>query len=322
MGERILVVDNEPDVRLIIKQAVQNEGHEAIEVGSGEAALEACRTEPFPLIITEVLMDGMSGIDLLNEIRLINEDVLVVFMTSQASLEMATAALRAGAYDLLPKPLENRSTISNVISRAVDKLNLVRRNSSLMAQLRKNMEELELMNRNLEQLANHDGLTGLLNNRCFRESLDLEMARARRYNHPFSLVFMDLDHFKQYNDTQGHPAGDRLLKDLARLLKTHSRAVTVLARYGGEEFVALAPETPKDGALTYAERLRSTVEKHRFEGCESQPFGKVTLSAGVATFPEDGEEAATLIERADKALYEAKKGGRNRVVSYAGVCTV
>jgi diguanylate cyclase (GGDEF)-like protein len=320
MGERILVVDDEATVRLIIKKVLQEEGHEVTEVTSGEAALEAYRREPFPLIITDVLMDKMSGIDLLNEVRVLDQDSLVVIMTSQASLEMATSALRAGAYDFLVKPFAQLSLVSTVVNRALDKLNLLRRNSTLMSRLKQNMEELERMNRNLEDLAKHDGLTGLLNNRSFREALDLEVSRAQRYKHPFSVVFMDLDNFKKYNDTHGHLAGDDLLKDLARLFKSNSRAVTVLARYGGEEFVALAPETPKEGAVIYAERLRHEVERHPFAGRESQPLGMVTISAGVATFPEDGTDGATLINNADRALYEAKENGRNRVIACTSGC--
>jgi diguanylate cyclase (GGDEF)-like protein len=320
MGERILVVDDEATVRLIIKKVLREEGHEVVEVTSGEAALEAYRREQFALVITDVLMDEMSGLDLLNEIKALDQEALVVIMTSQASLEMATAALRAGAYDFLVKPFEHLSLISNVVHRAIDKLDLIRRNNSLMSQLKKNMEELERMNRDLEDLANHDGLTGLLNNRCFREALELEIQRCRRYDHEFSLVFMDLDHFKHYNDTHGHLAGDQLLKDLARLLTTNSRSVTVLARYGGEEFVALCPETPKRGALIYAERLRSKVEEHPFAGRAEQPLGTVTISAGVATYPEDATESRELIDCADQALYEAKESGRNRIIPCKKAC--
>jgi diguanylate cyclase (GGDEF)-like protein len=320
MGERILVVDDEATIRLVIKKVLQQDGHEVTEVTSGEEALEAYRREPFPLIITDVLMDRMSGLDLLNEVRMLDQDSLVVIMTSEASLEMATAALRAGAYDFLVKPFENLSVVSTVVNRALDKNDLLRRNNSLMARLKQNMAELERMNRNLEDLAKHDGLTGLLNNSSFRDALDLEVSRAKRYKHPFSLVFMDLDHFKQYNDANGHLAGDGLLKELARLLEKNSRAVTVLARYGGEEFVALAPETPKAGAMIYAERLRRQVEEQPFKGEESQPLGRVTMSFGVASFPEDATDGAALIERADQALYEAKENGRNRVIACASTC--
>jgi diguanylate cyclase (GGDEF)-like protein len=320
MGERILVVDDDATIRLVINRVLSKEGHEVTEVANGEQALESFRRQPFSLVITDVMMERMSGLDLLNEIRAIDPYALVVIMTSKASLETATSALRSGAYDFLVKPFKDLEMISAVVNRALDKLALVRRNHSLMVQLKENMEELERANNSLRELANHDGLTGLLNNRCFREALETELSRAKRYSHPFSLVFMDLDHFKQYNDTHGHLAGDQLLKELAEILTVNSRAVTVLARYGGEEFVAMVPETPKKGALVYAERLRRTVEEHRFRGGESQPLGKVTISAGVSSFPEDGTEGPALIERADEALYEAKKAGRNRVIGVKSAC--
>jgi diguanylate cyclase (GGDEF)-like protein len=314
MGERILVVDDEATIRLVINRVLSKEGHEVTEVTSGEEALEEFRRKPFSLVITDVMMERMSGLDLLKEIRALDPEALVVLMTSKASLEMATSALRSGAYDFLVKPFKDLKIISAVVRRALDKLELVRRNQTLMAQLKENMEELERANNSLRELANHDGLTGLLNNRCFREELAKELSRAGRYSHPFSLVFMDLDHFKEYNDTHGHLAGDQLLKKLAHILTNNSRAVTILARYGGEEFVAMVPETPKKGALIYAERLRKCVEDYPFEGEEYQPLGSVTISMGVASFPEDGTDGPALIERADEALYRAKEAGRNRVI--------
>ena len=127
-------------------------------------------------------------------------------------------------------------------------------------------------------------------------------------------VFIDLDHFKQYNDTFGHPAGDELLKGLAALIGENAPVTTTAARYGGEEFILLSPETPKDDARTFAERLRKSVEEHPFDDGASQPSARVTLSIGVSTYPEDGTDCETLIARADEAMYKAKADGRNRVV--------
>jgi diguanylate cyclase (GGDEF)-like protein len=137
--------------------------------------------------------------------------------------------------------------------------------------------------------------------------------RAQRYHGTFSLIFMDVDHFKHYNDTQGHLAGDEVLRTLGLLLLQEQRATTTAARYGGEEFVLMLPEAPKAGARALAEKVRTRVEAHPFAGREAQPAGAVTISAGVAAYPEDGSDANTLIEAADRALYEAKHSGRNKV---------
>ena len=139
------------------------------------------------------------------------------------------------------------------------------------------------------------------------------MARCRRHKRWLSLAFADVDHFKKYNDAQGHLAGDSLLSELGRLLTSYGRKSTIIARYGGEEFVLVVPETDHHGALTYAENVRKLVENHPFPGRETQPDGKITLSIGVATFPEHGTDANALIKHADDALYRAKNSGRNSV---------
>ena len=122
-----------------------------------------------------------------------------------------------------------------------------------------------------------------------------------------------MDSFKQYNDTHGHMAGDRLLHTLGKILTERLRSCAMVARYGGEEFVMLLPETPKEGALVVAEKIRRRIEDHPFPGRDTQPDGKVTVSLGVVTFPQDGSNRGTLMQRADQALYQAKQDGRNRV---------
>ena len=126
-------------------------------------------------------------------------------------------------------------------------------------------------------------------------------------------MLADLDYFKKYNDTQGHLAGDELLSALGSLITRESRKSTIVARYGGEEFALLIPETDREGALKYAEKIRSLVEAYPFHGRETHPGGKITMSLGVATFPENGTDANALIKCADDALYRAKDAGRNTV---------
>ena len=312
--ERILVVDDEEGLRNIISQVLNDDGHEVTTASSGEAALEIFKNTPFPVVITDVFMEQMTGVDLLYEIKALNPNTQVVIMTSNASLESATAALRSGAYDYLTKPFEDLDAISSVINRAAEKVELIQQNEAMVARLEKNTQELEQLNGQLKYLATRDALTGLFNRRYFFEALELELSRCRRHGRAFSLLFLDLDHFKHYNDAKGHPAGDGLLSGLAEVITKTSRNTTIAARYGGEEFILLVPETPKDGAHIFAERLRKSVEEHPFSGRESQPLGRVTLSIGVCTFPEDGSDCETLIARADEAMYKAKANGRNRVV--------
>lgn len=155
--------------------------------------------------------------------------------------------------------------------------------------------------------ANTDGLTELNNHRAFQETLANELQRALRYKAPLSVLLLDVDKFKQYNDTYGHPAGDQVLKQVAAILSAGARNTDFVARYGGEEFVLILPNTESTGALELAERLRKDVETRK--GFERD----VTISFGVATLSKEAMSAPELITQADKALYASKHAGRNRV---------
>ncbi|MBI4667756.1 MAG: diguanylate cyclase [Elusimicrobia bacterium] len=157
-----------------------------------------------------------------------------------------------------------------------------------------------------------DALTGIYNFRYFQEVMRRELERARRYERPLSVLIVDIDHFKQYNDAQGHEMGNVILKMAAQMLRETLRAEDTLARYGGEEFVVLLADTKKEQALAAADRLRTAIETAQFPGGDKQPLGKVTVSVGGAAYPVDAHTTQALIERADRALYKAKNDGRNR----------
>jgi diguanylate cyclase (GGDEF)-like protein/PAS domain S-box-containing protein len=177
------------------------------------------------------------------------------------------------------------------------------------------MEELKLLNQKLEALSTTDEMTQLANFRFFKERLAEEHSRAIRFSHSYSILFFDLDHFKQYNDRNGHPAGDRLLRQFADLLKRQARETDLVARYGGEEFVILATETPHAGCLTFAERVRAAVAATPFENAKGQPMGFISVSVGVASYPDNAKTAEDVVKAADDAVYASKKAGRNRVTS-------
>jgi len=162
--------------------------------------------------------------------------------------------------------------------------------------------------RELERLSITDDLTTLFNRRYVMEALANEVRRARRLEHPFTLLMLDVDHFKEYNDAYGHLAGDAALARVATILKESTRDVDCAARYGGEEFVVLLPETEAAGATETAQRIQARLAR------DEQVGGKLTLSVGVAQFPEDGESPEELLAGADAALYQAKREGRNRVL--------
>ena len=159
-----------------------------------------------------------------------------------------------------------------------------------------------------------DPLTSLYNFGFFRDRLEIEVDRAHQTGDPVSLAIFDIDHFKRYNDTHGHHEGNKVLERVAEILKRVGRRGDVVARYGGEEFVALLYGASGDEAQRYAELVRRSIEGHPFKGGEKQPGGRVTVSAGVATFPQDASSDDALIKAADLNLYQAKESGRNRVV--------
>ncbi|HEX7642523.1 MAG TPA: sensor domain-containing diguanylate cyclase [Burkholderiaceae bacterium] len=168
----------------------------------------------------------------------------------------------------------------------------------------------------LQDLANHDGLTGIANRRAFDETLKLEWRRAMRDNQPLSLLMIDVDHFKHYNDKHGHLAGDECLKKVASIMAEEmQRASDVVARYGGEEFGVILPNSTLDGAVVVAEKLRNAVERQDIPFANSE-YGHVTISAGVASVtPSPAGDTWQLISTADAALYRAKATGRNRAVA-------
>jgi diguanylate cyclase (GGDEF)-like protein len=185
----------------------------------------------------------------------------------------------------------------------------------MVGRLRQSRQELDAVNemlreRNdeLERLSASDSLTGLSNRRVLTQRLSEELLRSQRQNHTFSVLMLDVDHFKKYNDAHGHPAGDEVLKRVANILRTSTRAGDCTARYGGEEFAVLLSGKEGDAAVQLAERIRQRVEAEEF------PVGKITISAGIAEFPHHGHTAEAVISSADEALYEAKREGRNRVV--------
>lgn len=177
------------------------------------------------------------------------------------------------------------------------------------------IEKMQILEKT-KRMAITDELTSLFNHRHFVNIFKDEMRRARRYERPLSVMMIDVDHFKTYNDNHGHLKGNDVLKKVSLIMSREMRDIDALARYGGEEFAVILPETGKDEALKCAERIRKGVKEVSFQGEDRQPLGTMTVSIGVATFPEDARTENSLLERADVALYQAKKEGRNRVSAY------
>lgn len=310
----ILVVDDEANLRELLYEVLSDGGHQVATAASAEEALALFDQHQHPLIITDIRMPGMNGMDLLKQIKQKNADTQVIMMADQTSLHSTVAALRAGAADYLIKPFDQIEVVHYVINRTIEKILLLRDNKQLMTRLNKRNSDLDRINHIIQELALKDGLTGLYNHRYFHEALAAEHARATRYQREYSLLLIDIDRFKTYNDTHGHPQGDELLKTLAEIMGKRLRQSDSAARYGGEEFALILPETNRKQAVAMGHQLREFVAEYPFSGRECQPHGKITVSIGLATFPHDGEEPRILIDKADQSLHRAKRGGRNTVL--------
>jgi diguanylate cyclase (GGDEF)-like protein len=165
----------------------------------------------------------------------------------------------------------------------------------------------------IQHQANSDALTSLYNKRYFFERLEHEVEKARESGRPLSIFMFDIDHFKKFNDRNGHQAGDEALRITGALLNERKRETDIAARYGGEEFIVILPDTPKEGGYIFGESFRRIVESYPYPHGEGQPLGRVSISGGVSTFPEDGQSPTALIEAADECLYRSKEHGRNHV---------
>ncbi len=187
---------------------------------------------------------------------------------------------------------------------------------NLEREVKRRTSDLQVANTRLAELARTDGLTGLYNHRYLSEALLKEVERSIRSRLPLSLLMIDVDHFKHYNDLNGHQAGDEVLRTLGQLLNEGRRINDVVARYGGEEFAILLTDTPRQAAAALASQVRRKVEREEMHNEQSQPGGKLTISVGVATCPEDASTPRKLVALADAALYRAKRDGRNMVRLY------
>jgi diguanylate cyclase (GGDEF)-like protein len=343
---RVLLVDDDPEILRMLSDYLKRQ-FELVTAVDGAQALEVVQREQIDAIVADHMMPGLTGIQLLEKAAELKPDVVRVLLTASERIdELRDAINKARVHRFLNKPvrlLELREVLAGALReraletenrRLVDELHS--KNALLMKalsevqdherKLQHQVEEatssLRAANAELEKLALRDGLTGLYNHRYFQEALTAELARGARYGNPVGLVFLDVDHFKNYNDKLGHPAGDELLRQLARILtdtgdlpelRFRGRITDIAARYGGEEFVVLLPQTNKAGAIIRAQRLRESIDAFPFVDQHVQPGGSLTVSVGVAAFPDDAMVKDALISAADRALYAAKHAGRNRV---------
>ncbi|OQX23859.1 MAG: diguanylate cyclase response regulator [Desulfobacteraceae bacterium IS3] len=295
METQILIVDDDAAVCGTMKEFIELSGYKVGSVSSAEAAVEFLKTDSVQIVITDIMLPGMNGLDLTAIIKK-SYDTDVIVITGHSTDDCYEDAINKGASDFLFKPI---------------------RLGELLIRLKKVLKDREAAKKHIQMIAElqtlaiTDGLTKLYNSRHFYHQLKSEIHKADSQHLTLSLLLLDIDHFKHYNDFYGHLKGDKVLLKIGQMIQSCLRKKDSAYRYGGEEFTVILPETAKEGAKVVAQRLRAAIEAEKFFPEQEKP-ATVTVSIGVTEYA-DKEGTAAFVSRADRAMFISKQKGRNTI---------
>lgn len=335
----VLIVDDEPHNLKALERTL-GQLFTVLLAPKAAIALELAQRNEVECVISDLRMPDVGGIDFLESFRRIHPDTPRVILTGHSSShDILEAINRVEIFRYVLKPWDDADLV-DAVKQGVDLFRLRRENRRLIAELETQnrqlrskesellklnqdletrvaarTKELEIANEQLSGLAMTDPLTQLLNRRSFFQKVEEELDRSARYGHPTVVGMADLDHFKTFNDMEGHLFGDQALRKVGQLFRSGLRKSDIVGRYGGEEFVMMMPETQIGNATEICNRLRAAVETSEFQGHSASAY--LTISIGLALFPKHGKSVEELVQAADEALYEAKRLGRNRVVVHS-----
>jgi len=286
----ILVVEDDENIFKVLDKTFIGDRYKLWRVTTGKEALNLIKEIHFIVVISELYIADMDGIELIKRIKKIDSRVNIIVLTAYSFANSAVKALEAGAYAYLLKPL-NTEELKLMLRRSIE-------NTCLLIQVgrKKYYQDISIL----------DSLTSVFNHRHFDDVLKWQIDHMQRFPQVFSLFIIDIDYFKKYNDTHGHVEGDNVLHNVAQLLVTLTRDTDTVFRYGGEEFTVIMPQTPNQEAQIVGQRL--------IEGVRRQ--SSITISIGLSTFPDDTHVKEVLVVKADKALYRAKRLGKDQLCVY------
>jgi diguanylate cyclase (GGDEF)-like protein len=307
---KVLLVEDDPVQAKATQDLLQRTGYEVEWATDGINAIKMVKTSKPDIILLDVILPGLDGHEVCRWLKIeeSTKGIPVIMLTIKKELADKITGLQVGADDYLPKPYNELELNARIYASL--------RTKALQDELKMKNRQLEELLLKVEYMATTDALTGLYNRRRFHDALSKEFERSRRYRTPFTLIMVDIDHFKKINDNHGHVIGDNVLKEVSKIFMKNVREIDTASRYGGEEFMIILPNTEKEGALNVAERFRKGTEEFKF----SDFNGSITVSIGYTTMPDpDIKNEDVLIRCVDHALYRAKQNGRNRIEFSGGV---
>ena len=289
----ILLADDDKDFRGMLTRRASKMGLEIVQAKNGAEAIEHVSDTDFDALVVDLYMPEHNGLEVFEAARKRDPEVVALILTGSASVKTAVEALRAGVFDYLTKPLESLASFDLALTRALQHRFLVSENKRLFDEV--------------QRLAVTDSLTSVFNRHKLTDSLNLEIERARRYDRPLSIIMIDMDGLKSFNDIHGHAAGDEALILVADSIRSCIRKVDLPTRFGGDEFMILLPETDLEVAMGVAERICLEVDQRELQ------HGSVSISAGISQWNPEHATGDDLLKAVDKAMYESKQSKGMRV---------
>jgi len=298
----LLVEDNQIDAD-IVRHFMKEEPVRLVVATTGREAFSLLNSQRVDLVLLDIVLPDISGFEIFRSLKE-NEkskDIPVMIITSLSGFESKITGLELGSDDFLIKPIVKRELLARM---------------RVLLEKKARLDRIRSHYESAVKTATIDWLTGLYNHGYFKKFLELEIKRSLRHPYPICLIILDVDDFKAHNDRLGHSAGDSILHRVGQAVRSNIREIDLAARYGGDEFAVVLPYSDSEGTITVAQRIQQAVQCLEISGASGQGPDRLSISMGIAAYPEDASTAEDLVKKADQMLYQAKKNGKNQFCIY------